>query len=227
LDKRDALTKEYFDEKSVLVIDKTGGSFLQWFEHDTERIVRLSGALRQSILIIEWIDGGYKLTSTGPNIEGDMVRLVVQHAGQALPSLYLYNNAFTLPPGLRRKKLGIRSIATQLFEACETGEFAFVEVDAIGDASTLNPQDPEHQYSGYVVWALIGFDGPLPQGLTAKHPDLAAYARVSEVLAAPDGQRLWLEKGESCRLQFDLTRGSNSWVALHRYMRDNGIEVRR
>ena len=69
MDKRDALTKEYFDEKSVLVIDKTGGSFLQWFEHDTERIVRLSGALRQSILIIEWIDGGYKslmATSNSP-----------------------------------------------------------------------------------------------------------------------------------------------------------------
>ena len=209
------------------ILDNTNGAFTDWFEGDLASIARLSGAPRGSTVTISWADNGFALSAVGKNIEGEMFRMVMQREGVALPSLFIYNNAFVLPAGLRRKKLGVRSIAIELIEAQKTGHFAYVEVVAIGNATTLNTSNPKDEYSGYVVWPQIGFDGPIPAPVLARYPELSAFSGVRSVLQSPGGRDIWMEKGDSCRLQFDLTPNSESWLALSRYMLDNHIEVKR
>jgi hypothetical protein len=227
LDRRDSLTRQLFDEASVTVLDRTGGAFTAWFEGDLARIVRLSGAPSHSTLRIEWIEQGFRLAAQGPHIEGEMVRLILQHADHALPTLFIYNNAFVLAPHLRRRKVGVRSLAIELIEARKTGQFAYVEVEALGNVTTLNPRDPAHQYSGYAVWPQLGFDGEIPAALRDRTPELQGWRTVGEVLASPGGLAVWLRHGDSCRLRFDLSDGSRSWIVLQGYLRDNRIEVQR
>lgn len=223
MDKRDPVTRQYFDDAKVRVDDQTPGqAFSSWFDNDKRRIARLSGAPKDSLLRIEHIEpGGYKLTATGPYLEGEMVRLILQRKESGTPYLFMLNNAFVLPPALRRQKIGVRAVAISLLEAKSTGEFAHVEVDAIGDFQTLR----SNQYSGYAVWPHLGFDGPLPPEMHQKVPGLSPSMQVSEFLALPNGVDRWLLFGSSVRLKFQLETTQNSWVVLNRYMRDNGIEV--
>lgn len=224
---RDSLTSQYFDDGSVTVNDHTEGeAFLAWFEQDTRSVARLAGAPTGSIVDIHEIENTFRIDVTGPYIEGTMVRVIRQAERFSEPHLYIRNSGFALPAPLRRKKLGIRSVAIELFEAARTGAFHCVEVDAIGNSQTLSPADPAHQYSGYLVWPQLGFDGPIPQDAIDRHPELAAFSSVRDVLTRDNG-RTWAHKGSSALLKFDLHPESPGWAALTTYMADNAIEVRR
>ena len=228
MDNRDTLTKKYFDESTIKLVDKTGDAFLTWFEGDAQRVARLSGAPSNSVLEIRHLDeGGFLLSAEGEYLLEPMVRLILQAPGEQYPSLFIMNSAFVLLPELRRKKLGARSLAIELLEAKATSQFCYVEVNAVGNVGTLNPDDPGHQYSGYAVWPQLGFDGPIPESLKEKEPELSPYPTVSALLAQPDGLELWLAKGGDVRLRFDLAEGSASWVVLNAYMAHNGIKVTR
>jgi hypothetical protein len=224
---QDALTREYFDAATVKVIDHTDGeAFTQWFGGDIHSIARLSGALRDSTVEIHLVDQSFRIDVTGPCIEGTMVRVIRQTERSEEPYLYIRNSGFTLPPNLRRQKLGVRSVAIELFEAARTKQFYAVEVDAIGDYHSLNPNNPASEYSGYAVWPQLGFDGPVPKEAVMRHPELAKFPSVRAIIEAPGGVQNWLRKGCSALLRFELAASSPSWVALGRYMLDNGMEVR-
>lgn len=223
---RDDITRKYFDESTVRVFDNTNGEFTSWFEGDLLSIVRLSGAPRDSILSIDYFgDNGFKLSATSPILEEPMVRLVLQHSEPSLPNLFISNSVFVLKSGHRRNKIGVRSLAIELFEAKETGDFSHVEVFAIGNVTTLASSNPSNQYSGYAVWPQLGFDGEIPPALKERSPELSSFKYVSEVLAANEGLRLWLTYGGDIRLRFDLKEHSASWVALLKYLSDNDIKV--
>ncbi|MGQ3085344.1 MAG: hypothetical protein ACT6RO_19560 [Hydrogenophaga sp.] len=226
MDHRDEVTKQYFDESTIEVIDDTGGEFVDWFEGDEARIARLSGAPANSTLTVKRLEeGGYMLVAVGPILAEPMVRMILQAPGEEYPSLFIVNSAFVLNVEHRRRKVGVRSLAIELLEAQKTGQFAYVEVFAIGNASTLNPDNPEAQYSGYAVWPQLGFDGEIPEGLKEASVELMPFQRVSDVLSAPDGLATWVGKGGDVRLRFDLQEGSRSWIVLNGYMADNGIKV--
>lgn len=228
MDTRDELTRQFFDEATVKIVDNTEGEFLEWFEGDKLRIARLSGAPAKSEVTIDYLEeGGFKLSAKGEFLAEPMVRLILQTPDEQYPSLFIMNSAFVLPPELRRRKLGVRSLAIELLEAQATKEFAYVEVNAIGNASTLNPDNVEHQYSGYAVWPQLGFDGKIPDTLKEQAPELSVFETVSSVLAQPDGLNLWLTHGADVRLRFTLEEGSASWVVLRAYMAHNGIKVAR
>ncbi len=227
MDNRDEITKEYFDEKTIEVIDNTGGQFLDWFGGDNLRVARLSGAPAHSKLTIEHVEeGGFHLMATGIYLKEGMHRLVLQKKEDSFPSLFILNSSFVLPPELRGKKLGARSVAIEVFEAKVSGQFAHVDVHAIGNSDTLNPEDSENQYSGYLVWPQLGFDGPIPESLKEAHVELSAFQNISSLLAHPDGKKIWAMYGGDIKLQFDLTEGSPSWVALNAYLDYNGIKVK-
>ncbi|WCM95494.1 hypothetical protein M5C96_16500 [Acidovorax sp. GBBC 1281] len=80
-----------------------------------------------------------------------------------------------------------------LREAQLTGQFAFVEVNAAGNASTLNPDNPLDYLNGYVVWPQMGFDGPIPANRKA---DLHPCEMVSDVLKSVDGKSKWATYGD-------------------------------
>ena len=225
---RDELTLKYFDESTVIVVDNTvGAAFSSWFDDDVESIVRLSGALRESTVNIYSVDQSFRIDVTGKYIEGTMVRVIRQTERSEEPFLYIRNAGFALPKELRRKKLGVRSVAIELFEAARTKQFHAVEVDAIGDYHSLSPGNPASEYSGYSVWPQLGFDGPVPKEAVARFPELSEFKSVRAVIEAENGLDTWLKKGCSALLRFELTAGNPSWVALGRYMLDNGIEVRK
>lgn len=228
MNQRDEVTKRYFDESTVNVIDRTGGEFLAWFEGDVQRVARLSGAPSGATVEVDFYEkGGFVLTVTGPILAEPMVRLIAQTPTEQFPCLFIGNKAFVLRAEFRRMKLGSRSVAIELEEARAIGEFAYVQVEAIGDATTLNPDDTERQYSGYAVWPQLGFDGVIPQSLKLRSPELAQFEKVSDVLAHPDGRTLWLKHGGDVSLRFDLRQGSRSWLVLDAYMSHNGIKVTR
>ena len=219
----DALTKQYFDATTVTIKDQTDKAVTHWFDGDLLSLARLSGAPRQSTLTISYWKGiGFELVATGPNIGGEMVRRILQQEHTKQPSLFIQNVAFELPVDLQRQKIGVRSLAIELYEAQRTGQFAHVAVSAAGNASTLNPEHPRDYLNGYLVWPLLGFDGPIPaHKLQALYP----HQRVSQVLATPGGDQAWASHGDYCQLQFDLTEGAESWIVLKQYLQDNRIEV--
>ncbi|MDP1684620.1 hypothetical protein [Hydrogenophaga sp.] len=226
LDQRDEITKEYFDESKVKIVDNTEGQFLAWFEGDLGRIARLSGAPADSVLTVDYLEeGGYKLSASNAILEEPMVRLILQDPEQEHPSLFITNSVFVLSKEHRRRKLGVRSLAIELLEAKKTEAFAYVEVFAIGNADTLNPDSETHQYSGYAVWPQLGFDGEIPQSLKEQRPELKPFEKVSQLLSTEGGLELWLKKGGDIWLRFYLHEASPSWVVLHRYMSHNGIKV--
>ncbi|RUP25233.1 MAG: hypothetical protein EKK45_20865 [Curvibacter sp.] len=219
----DALTKQYFDPTTVSIQDQTDKTFTSWFDGDLNAIARLSGAPKQSTITVSYWKGiGFELVATGPFIRGDMVRRILQHEHNTQPPLFIQNVVFELPVQLQRRKIGVRSLAIELHEAKRIGQFAHVAVSAAGNASTLNPEDPSDYLNGYLVWPLLGFDGPIP---AHKLPEFHPHHRVSQVLTSPGGALAWARKGDYCQLQFDLAAGSSSWIVLNRYLRDNHIEV--
>ena len=156
-----------------------------------------------------------------------MTRVIRQVDRNEAPYLYIRNAGFALRQEFRRRKLGVRSVAIELFEAARTKQFHAVEVDAIGDYFSLAPENPASEYSGYLVWPQLGFDGPVPKEAISLHPELSRFSSVSEVLASTNGLATWLKKGCSALLSFELAETAPSWVALNRYMTENGIEVRK
>lgn len=219
----DKLTQQYFNADRITVVDQTNGEVSEWFQGDLKSIARLSGAPADSIVkISHWMNVGYEFVATGPNLQGEMVRRILQCEGITQPSLFIKNTVFELPAHLRRKKLGARSLAIELLEAQRTGQFAYVEVLAAGNASTLNPLNARDYLNGYVVWPQLGFDGPVPAN---RQSELYPHERVSQVLSAQNGPATWVTHGDYCRLKFDLKPSSASWVVLNRYLLDNGIEV--
>ncbi|GKS87449.1 hypothetical protein AVMA1855_24875 [Acidovorax sp. SUPP1855] len=182
----DAITAQYFDPSTVEIDDQTNGSFTDWFDGDSKRIARLSGAPRNSkVLITYWENVGFQLDATGPLITGSMVRRILQHDEEIQPVLFIKNVAFELPKSAQGQKIGVRSVAIELREAQLTGQFAYVEVNAAGNASTLNPDNPLDYLNGYVVWPQMGFDGPIPANRRA---DLHPCEMVSDVLKSVDGK---------------------------------------
>jgi len=219
----DALTKQYFDATTVTIKDLTDKTVTHWFDGDLLRIARLSGAPTQSTVTVSYWKGvGFELVATGPFIRGEMVRRILQHAHTTQPSLFIQNVVFELPVELQRQKIGVRSLAIELYEAQRTGQFAHVAVSAAGNASTLDPEHPRDYLNGYLVWPLLGFDGPIP---LHKLQVLYPHQRVSQVLAKPGGALAWTRHGDYCQLQFDLAEGASSWIVLNRYLQDNRIKV--
>lgn len=107
MDTRDELTRQFFDETTIKIVDNTGGEFLEWFDGDKLRIARLSGAPAKSEVTIDYLeDRGFKISAIGEFLAAPMVRLILQAADEQYPSLFIMNSAFVLPPELRRRKLG-------------------------------------------------------------------------------------------------------------------------
>ena len=73
---------------------------------------------------------------------------------------------------------------------------------------------------GYLVWPLLGFDGPFPPGFIDRlPPELAAARQVSDLMKTPEGRVWWIRNGDDINLTFDLSPGSPARRRFRAYLR--------
>ena len=84
--------------------------------------------------------------------------------------------------------------------------------------------------TGYLVWPLLGYDGPIPAAVLAKLPERLRSARlVSDLMESDAGREWWALHGTTFEAEFDLAKGSRSrrvWDAyLARKARGKSFEA--
>ncbi|WP_343629379.1 hypothetical protein [Roseateles sp.] len=217
----DEVTRKWFDPSTVKVMRSPE---LEGWRTDAE-LARLSGAPRDSRLEVTVLDGGaIQLKAINDRLlEEPLVRLVRQEADGYV--FQILNASFVLQAEFRFLGIGPRSVAIELLEAKSFGSISKVIVHAVGDRSTWTGSNA---MNGYYVWPLIGFNAPLPERLR-EHPELPSCCRGIETMAGLmstcEGERFWLEHGESIRLEFSLADGSESWTRFHHYVGQRNIRV--
>lgn len=139
--------------------------------------------------------------------------------------LVIVNSNFKVHPGLRAKGIGAKVLAKQVQQAAAAG------VDRI-DTFAAKGGD----MNGYIVWAKLGFDGPIPGELMNElvetyDKDTDKWVQTTKELKTPngektiqelmktaEGQHWWEEHGNGFEGTFDLKPGSVSRKALERSM---------
>ncbi len=77
---------------------------------------------------------------------------------------------------------------------------------------------------GYIVWPIMGYDGPLPAPITQRLPSrLKSAETLQKLLKSDEGMDWWHAKGETIALSFDLAPGSPQrrfWIDYWRTVPD-------
>lgn len=221
MDNRDDVTKEWFNPDTVTV--QVAPELEGW--SSKESIVRLSGAPKNSVVKVSYVENAIQLRVQNPVLLAeDMVRLVFQ-----APEGYRFlvkNAAFVLAPELRKLGIGSRSFAIEVAEATNLGIFSKITTSAIGSPESLNPDDPANQYNGVYSWARLGFDAEIPPDVrTHCTGDLLGYTRVNQLMADERGRNIWAEYASSVDMEFLLAEDSTSQERLRSYLLEKDIRV--
>lgn len=221
MDRRDAVTKQWFDSATVTV--EIAPELEEWLS--VESIKRLSGAPRDSLVKVSYLENAIELRVQNRELLAeDMVRLVVQ--AEVGYEFLVRNAAFVLSPKLRKLGIGTRSFAIEVTEATSTGLFSKITTSAVGSPESLNPDDPENQYNGVYSWARLGFDADIPQDVRSHCTGhLLGYTRVNELMADELGRRIWARHASSLEMEFLLAEDSSSWKLLRNYLDEKHIRI--
>jgi hypothetical protein len=221
MDRRDAITKQWFDSDTVTV--EIAPELEGWLHADS--LKRLSGAPKDSLVKVSYIENAIELrVQNSVLLAEDMVRLVVQ--SKAGYEFLLKNAAFVLSPRLRKLGIGTRSFAIEVTEATSLGLFSKITTSAIGSPESLNPEDSDNQYNGVYSWARLGFDAEIPKDVCSHcSGHLLSYTRVNELMADQRGRSIWAEHASSLEMEFLLAEDSSSWKLLRSYLDEKQIRI--
>lgn len=140
---------------------------------------------------------------------------------------FISNRAFFVRPSARGRGLGLEVFRRQVQEAANLG-IQHIQTDA-GKGDGMN---------GWVTWPKFGYNMEINDYLRRKMPkELQGAKTLQQVLAMPGGGQWWAgdswdrrgEKtgkrghGQYVAMKFDLTPGSESMVALNRYLAAKGL----
>jgi len=122
---------------------------------------------------------------------------------------WIENIAHMLPPEMRGNGAGTAIFARQVEAAARLG---FEEIEAEGFRSPLSDE-----WVGYYVWPRLGYDAPLPRGMSGY--DVPGNARrLSQLMATPEGRAWWKEHGRTTNMRFKLEPDSKSRRVLDNYV---------
>jgi len=216
----DALSAEWFKPESVTIVDKD--NLLQSWLSD-EEIARLSGAPKESQVIISLVDGNVELRVKNRILSEDMVRLLVQNDDHSGYSCYIVNSVFVVDPYWQNKGIGARSVAIEILQAQRLKIVTKITTYAVGNYQAFLASNLPLR--GYYVWAVMGFDGDLPPTTLDALPEkFKDCKKVLDLVTSPEGRDVWKQHGQSVTLSFDLA-DERCWNQLRAYMSNRQIEV--
>lgn len=111
-------------------------------------------------------------------------------------------------------------VINNIIKKSRTNGFKTIELDAIGDPTTLNTFS-----SGYYSWPRMGFDAAIPNESIVNLPEaLSKSKRLSDLMKTEKGRNWWRDiGGTDTTVIFDLSPTSISSKVMNEYAKAKGI----
>ena len=191
----------------------------------TEEIAELTGAPKNSDIVVSQVDGIIEFRVSNEIFAEDMYRYLTADVDGF--SYHLTNAVLVLKEQYTKMGIGPRCVIKEIYTARRLREelpIQQIRVDAVGDYQSFHwEKDP---LRGYYVWACMGFDAEIPEAVRPKLPqNYAAKLYISDLMLDKEGREEWLRHGESVKLAFDLANDSVSWKILSGYINERNIEL--
>ena len=161
-------------------------------------------------------DGNFEMVIQGPYISHKNTVCIKRDTS----GLYLYLDYIRFednaPSGL-----GTMMLSRMAHEAKRLG-LTHISLLAAG-GTNLKYDWGENDFSGYYVWARLGFDAalkPVMQELVDCDPQLSGSIRVSDIMTR--NRDWWRTNGSGDYMEFDLSDGSLSWNTLNDILTQRG-----
>ena len=144
----------------------------------------------------------------------------------------LHNSHIIIKDEYRKQGLGLEVFMRQVEYASRFGIKSLI-TDADGNYHTSQSKNGK---SGYIYWARLGFDGPIPERcqkllLSSKLPAKAkSFTSIQQLMTySADTRNWWVKNGSSWNAEFDMRPESISMNALRNYLherdRDNRLPL--
>jgi GNAT superfamily N-acetyltransferase len=125
----------------------------------------------------------------------------------------IHNNIIEVGKQFQGGGIGAKILARQVEQAAKLG---VKEINA-------NAARMKGVFNGYITWAKLGYDAPIPSAVRSKLPEgMKSATRIKDLMSTEKGVKFWTENGRSTDMVFDLTPGSYSRRFLAAYVKKKG-----
>ena len=218
----DEVYRQWFDASTVTVDVQMDNS--EAFLTDLE-IAELTGAPKNSTIIVKKTEKGISFEVANEIFESAMYRLLT--VGETGVAISITNEGLELAVQYTGQGIGPRCVIKEIFAAKSLYEELRIEeilVHAYGNFASFDSYP--YPMRGYYVWAMMGFDAEIPDGIrNALDKEYQHVTQVSDLMRDDKGREQWLNHGDTIWLTFDLKVNSVSWRLLERFMADRRIEL--
>lgn len=107
------------------------------------------------------------------------------------------------------KGLGFKILQSQILTGSKFG---------ISYLSAIAKRDDLNGLNGYYTWAVYGYDGEIPKSIGFP----SQLKTVQQVLSLKGGREIWMQKGDTFKGKFSLTKNSWNIKDFYRYAKGKG-----